>query len=140
MLYHYTPEQVRMLVRRAERQLEQAIEASSKEGDGAHVARGVQVAVHDTVVSLTRLFRDHVPGAAEVATRIARAYAKGADARAGSPRLACVREIAGLVSEGRERFLPEAPPPEQALDPARTPAPADPSKTNTAPPPRTCRA
>ena len=127
-----------MLVRRAERQLEQAIEASSKEGDGAHVARGVQVAVHDTVVSLTRLFRDHVPGAADVATRIARAYAKGADARAGSPRLACVREIAGLVSEGRERFLAE--PAEQAPDPARTLAPADPSKTNTAPPPRTCRA
>jgi hypothetical protein len=139
MLYHYTPEQVRMLVRRAERQLEQAIEASRKEGDGAHVARGVQVAVHDTVVGLTRLFRDHVPGAADVATRIARAYAKGADARAGSPRLACVREIAALVSDGRERFLTEAAPDEE-LNPARTLAPADPSKTNTAPPPRTCRA
>lgn len=106
MRYHYTPEQVLMLVRRAERQLEQAIEVSEREG-GTHVARGVQVAVHDTVVSLTRLFRDHVPGAAEVATRIARAYAKGADARAGAPVLACVRTIAELVREGRERYMPE---------------------------------
>lgn len=107
MRYHYTPEQVRMLVRRAELQLEQAIEVSEREGGGTHVARGVQVAVHDTVVSLTRLFRDHVPCAAEVATRIARAYAKGADARAGAPVLACVRTIAELVREGRERYMPE---------------------------------
>ena len=106
MGYHYTPEQVRMLVRRAERQLEQAIAVSEKEGGGTHVARAVQVAVHDTVVSLTRLFRDQVPGAAEVATRIARAYAKGADARAGAPVLGCVRTIAGLVREGRQRYLP----------------------------------
>lgn len=108
MLVHYTPEQVRMLVRRAERQLEQAIAVSEKAPGGTHVARGVQVAVHDTVVSVTRLFRDHVPGAAEVATRIARSYAKGADARAGAPLLSCVRTIAALVREGRERFLPEA--------------------------------
>ena len=105
MGYHYTPEQVRMLVQRAERQLEQAIAVSEQEG-GTHVARAVQAAVHDTVVSLTRLFRDQVPGAADVATRIARAYAKGADARAGAPVLACVRTIAGLVREGRERYLP----------------------------------
>jgi hypothetical protein len=105
MRYHYTPEQVRMLVHRAERQLEQAIEQSAKEGGGTHVARAVQVAVHDTVVSLIRLFRDQVPGAAEVATRIARTYAKGADARAGAPLLSCVRTIAGLVKEGRERYL-----------------------------------
>lgn len=108
MQYHYTPEQVRMLVQRAERQLEQAIAASERDGAGTHLARAVQVAVHDTVVSLTRLFREHVPGAAEVATRIARSYAKGADARAGAPTLACVRTIAGLVREGRERFLSEA--------------------------------
>ncbi|HEX8786266.1 MAG TPA: hypothetical protein VF793_08795 [Telluria sp.] len=108
MRYHYTPEQVRMLVRRAERQLGQAIEISEKEAGGTHVARAVQAAVHDTVVSLTRLFRDQVPGAAEVATRIARAYAKGADARAGAPTLVCVRKIAELVREGRERYLPEA--------------------------------
>lgn len=105
MLYHYTPEQVRMLIQRAERQLEQAIAASEKENGGTHVARGVQVAVHDTVVSLTRLFRDHVPGAAEVATRIARTYAKGTDARAGTPRLSCVRTIAELAREGRARHL-----------------------------------
>ena len=105
MRYHYTPEQVRMLVHRAELQLEQAIAASEKEGGGTHVACAVQVAVHDTVVSLTRLFRDHVPGAVEVATRIARTYAKGADARAGAPQLACVRAIAELVREGRERHL-----------------------------------
>lgn len=105
MRYHYTPEQVRMLVRRAERQLGQAVEVSEKEAGGTHVARAVQAAVHDTVVSLTRLFRDQVPGAAEVATRIARAYAKGADARVGVPTLDCVRMIAGLVKEGRERYL-----------------------------------
>lgn len=107
MQIHYTPEHVRMLVRRAERQLEQAIAASEKQG-GAHVARAEQVAVHDTVVSLTKLFRDQVPGAAEVATRIARAYAKGADARAGAPTLACVRAIGEIVREARARFLPEA--------------------------------
>lgn len=105
MRYDYTPEQVRMLVRRAERQLAQAIETSEREGGGTHVARAVQVAVHDTVVSVTKLFRDQVPGAAEVATRIARTYAKGADARAGAPQLACVRAIADLVRAGRERYL-----------------------------------
>ena len=110
MEHHYTPEQVRMLVRRAERQLEQAIEVSSREGAGTHVARAFQAAVHDTVVSLTKLFRDQVPGAAEAATRIARAYAKGADARAGAPTLACVRTLAALAHEARERHLPEAGP------------------------------
>jgi hypothetical protein len=107
MIHHYTVEHVRMLVRRGERELEQAIAASERDGDGVHVARTAQASVHEAVVSLTKLFRDQVPGAAEVAGSVARAYAKGADARAGAPRLDCVHVIVALVRAGRERFLPE---------------------------------
>jgi hypothetical protein len=107
MIHHYTSEQVRMLVRRGERELAGAIEASQRDGDGVHVALVAQASVHEAVVSLTKLFRDQVPGATEVATAIARAYAKGADARAGAPRRDCVHVIVALVREGRERYLPD---------------------------------
>jgi hypothetical protein len=57
------------------------------------------------VVSLIGLFRDQVPGAAGAATLIAREYAKGVDASSGAPTLACVRTIAAIVRDARERHL-----------------------------------
>lgn len=104
----YAPDHVRLLVRRGERQFEQAILYSEQEGEGTHVALPMQAAVHDTVAGLTKLFRDHVPGAADAAGGIARAYAKGVDARAGRLTVDCVRTLAALVRAARERYLPEA--------------------------------
>jgi len=72
-MHHYTIGQARMLVLRGERELKGTIEVSDRDGDGVHVSRTAQAAVHAAVVSLTMLFRDQVPGAAEVASGIARA-------------------------------------------------------------------
>lgn len=112
MLIHYTTGQLRMLVQRAENQFESTIAQSlAADPAGRHIARATHAAVHETVVSLIKLFREQVPGAAEVATRLARLYAKGADASAGAPTLDCLRAIATLTAEARERYLaPPAPP------------------------------
>lgn len=96
----YTPGQVAMLVGRAERQLEQIVADSVREtGNGRNIARGAQHMLHETVVTLIRLYREQVPGGAPVATRIARAYAKGADAHTGVPTLACVRSMLSIVRD-----------------------------------------
>lgn len=105
-----------MLIQRAETQFDLAITQSlAEDPDGRHVARALHAALHETVVGLIKLFRDQIPGAAAVATQLARMYAKGADAAAGAPTLDCVRAIARLTREARERYLP---------DPAASPAPA----------------
>jgi hypothetical protein len=96
-----------MLIQRAETQFEHTIAQSlSLDPAGKHIARGAHAAVHETVVSLIKLFRDQVPGAAEVATQLARMYAKGADAHVGVPTLECLRAIARVTREARERYLP----------------------------------
>lgn len=108
----YTPGQVAMLIGRAERQLEQIIADSVREaGNGRNIARGAQHMLHETVVTLIRLYREQVSEGAPVATRIARAYAKGADAQSGVPTLACVRTMLSIMREARA-LLEEAPQPQ----------------------------
>lgn len=108
----YTPGQVAMLIGRAERQLEQIVADSVREaGNGRNIARGAQHVLHETVVTLIRLYREQVPEGAPVATRIARAYAKGADAQSGVPTLACVRTILSIVRDARA-LLEEAAQPQ----------------------------
>ena len=92
-----TPSQIVMVALRGERQLEQAM---------ARLASGSQAApaiVHETIVSLIKLYRDQVPGTGDVATRIARAYARGADPSAGMPGLDSLRAICELAKEARTR-------------------------------------
>lgn len=105
MRYQFTPGQIRMLVDRSERQLAQIIDHSvQSEPEGRNIARSSHAALHETVVSLIRLFRDHVPDAAGVATQVAREYARGVDAQSGAPTLACVRAISAIVREARDRY------------------------------------
>jgi len=108
-----------MLIQRAETQFELTITQSlALDPGGRHVARALHASLHETVVGLIKLFRDQIPGAATVATQLARMYAKGADANAGAPTLDCVRAIAGVTREAREHYLPaEAPPPAPAPAP-----------------------
>jgi hypothetical protein len=106
MRIQYTPGQLRMLIQRAESQLDHTIaESLAADPTGRHIVRAAHAPVHDTVVGLIKLFRDQIPGAAEVATRLARMYAKGADATAGVPTLDCLRAILRLTREARERYL-----------------------------------
>ncbi len=120
----YTPGQVAMLIGRAERQLEQIIADSIREaGNGRNITRSAQHMLHETVVTLIRLYREQVPEGAPVATRIARAYAKGTDAQSGVPTLACVRTIMSIMRDSQELVEVEAdpaaaPPPEPRSDSA----------------------
>lgn len=99
--------QINMLLHRAERQLVQiAAQAVGADPLSQHIARASHAALHDTVVGLVTVFRDDVPGAAGVATRIARAYADGADAKAGVPTLACVHRIVEIVRQARGDGIP----------------------------------
>jgi hypothetical protein len=117
----FTPGQVAMLIDRAERQLDQILsdsvhqapsspQSSQRAGprSGPNIARGAHHALHETVVTLIRLYREQVPGGAPVATRIAREYAKGADARSGAPTLACVKTILSVVRGARALVEPPA--------------------------------
>jgi hypothetical protein len=100
-----------MLIQRAETQFDLTIAQSlAQDPGGRHIARAAHAPVHETVVSLIKLFREQIPGAAEVATKLARMYAKGADANAGVPTLDCLRAIARLTREARERYLPAPAP------------------------------
>lgn len=114
MRISYTPGQVAMLIARAERQLEQVVADSLHQNGGSrNIARSAHHALHETVVTLMRLFREQVPGGSAAATRIAREYAKGADAHSGAPTMACVRTILSVVKDARENILP-APEPVEA--------------------------
>jgi hypothetical protein len=109
MRIQYTPGQLRMLIQRAETQFDHTIAQSlAADPSGRHIVRVAHAAVHDTVVSLIKMFRDQIPGAAGVATQLARMYAKGADAAAGVPTLDCLRAIAQVTRQARERYLPAA--------------------------------
>lgn len=113
MRHQFNPGQLRMLIQRAENQFEHTITQSlTLDPAGRHVARAAHAPLHETVVGLIKLFREQIPGAAPVATQLARMYAKGADANAGVPTLDCVRAIARVTREARESYLPaDAPPP-----------------------------
>ena len=96
----FTPSQVAMLIERAERQLEQIVaDSMGATGQGRNIARTSHHTLHETVVTLIRVYREQVEGGAPVATRIARAYAKGSDAQSGAPTIACVRTIQSLVRD-----------------------------------------
>jgi len=122
----FTPGQVAMLIGRAERQLEQILADSqhnSGNGSGRNIARASHHMLHETVVTLIRLYREQVPGGGAAATRIARAYAKGADAQTGAPTLACVRTILSLMRDShallapaQPELPPEAPPPQRSAN------------------------
>ncbi|RZA29592.1 MAG: hypothetical protein EOP92_36790 [Lysobacteraceae bacterium] len=113
----FTPGQVAMLIGRAERQLEQIVADSIREaGNGRNISRGAQYTLHETVVTLIRLYREQVPQGAPVATRIARAYAKGTDAHSGVPTLACVRTILSVMRDAQQLL--------DVLQPVPEPAPA----------------
>jgi hypothetical protein len=120
----FTPSQVAMLIDRAERQLEQIVTdalgpapnghgagpgPSPSRNSGRNIARASHHTLHETVVTLIRLYREQVAGGAPVATRIAREYAKGADAQSGAPTLACVRTILAIVHGARAQLPPPAP-------------------------------
>jgi hypothetical protein len=94
-----------MLIERADRQLERIITDSAPAGI-RNIPKSSEAALYDTVVSLIRLFREHVPHAAGVATQISREYASGVDARSGAPTVACVRSIWLIVKGARQRYLP----------------------------------
>ena|SRR5438067_9778291 len=98
-----TPSQIMMVAIRGERLLEQAI--ASKRISQASLA-----IVHETIVSLIKLYRDQVKGTSEFATRIAREYARGVDPLAGAPRLDSLRSIYELAKEARARSLAAAGP------------------------------
>ncbi len=109
MRISYTSGQVAMLIGRAERQLEQVVADSiQQDGGSRNIARSAHHTLHETVVTLMRVFREQVPGGAAAATRIAREYAKGADARSGAPTMASVRTILSVVQEARTSYLAEA--------------------------------
>jgi hypothetical protein len=102
MRHEFTPGQIKMLVCRAEHQLEQI---AGHDANSKNIPRSSHLALHETVVSLIRLFRDHVPGASSVATLIAREYARGVDAKSDAPTLACVRAIGAIARQAREQYL-----------------------------------
>lgn len=124
MRISFTPGQVAMLIGRAERQLEQIVADSIREaGTGRNIARGAQHMLHETVVTLIRLYREQVQDGAPVATRIARAYAKGADAQSGVPTLACVRSMLAIIRDARG-LLAQQPETQQTVQqPAQQPRP-----------------
>jgi hypothetical protein len=100
---HFTPAQVRMMVGRAERQLEQ-IAASAAPGERS-IGAAWRFVFDDAVVSLIRVFREHIEGGAAVATQIAREYAQGADAGSRCATIDCLRRIQRIVQEARARHL-----------------------------------
>ena len=118
MRHQFTPGQLRMLIQRAETQFEHTITQSlALDPAGRHIARAAHAPLHETVVGLIKLFREQIPGAAPVATQLARMYAKGADANAGVPTLDCLRRIAELTREAREHYLPATAPADPAAEP-----------------------
>ena len=109
----FTPGQVAMLIGRAERQLDQIVaDSRNQAGAGRNIARSAHHALHETVVTLIRLYREQVPGGAPLATSIARAYAKGTDAQTGAPTVACVRTIQSLLEGAQQRTVAAAEPDE----------------------------
>jgi hypothetical protein len=106
----WTSEQLRAAVAAAERQLEGAIAATLAHDPSARTLIASSCPfVHEAVVGLVTLFRDQVAGAGEVATLIAREYAK-CDARCaggapGTPTVACIGRVLDLVRAARARHL-----------------------------------
>lgn len=91
----------------AERQLEHAIAATVEEDPlRKAIPETLRPAVHEAVVGLVTVFRDHAAGTADVATLIAREYAKCVERAPGTPSLACLRHVLSVVQRAREQYLP----------------------------------
>lgn len=103
MRKHFTPAQVRMMVRRAEQQLEQV--AGACVPAERSIGAAWRVIFDEAVVSLIRVFREHVEGAGAVATQIAREYGHGVDRESRRATVACLHRILHLVREARGRHL-----------------------------------
>jgi hypothetical protein len=94
-----------MLISRAERHLEEIIAGClAQKPPARNISKRSHPLAHETIVGVVTLFRDHVAGAASVATLIAREYAKGVDATAGVPTLTSIEKILGFVREANRRF------------------------------------
>lgn len=105
MSSHFTEPQIRMLISRAERQLEEIVAACLAQKPSANnISKLSHPIAHETIVGVVTLFRDHVAGTASVATLIAREYAKGVDATAGVPTVASIKKILRFVREANARF------------------------------------
>jgi hypothetical protein len=102
----WTIERLRKAVLDAEGQLEQAIAASLAEDPlRKAIPETLRLTVHEAVVSLVTVFRDHASGTAGVATLIAREYAKCVEQAPGTPSLACLRHVLSVVQRARVRYL-----------------------------------
>ena len=105
MSTHFTEPQIRMLISRAERQLEEIVAGClAQKPCATNISKHSHPVAHETIVSVVTLFRDHVPGSTNVATLIAREYAKGVDATAGVPTRASIEKILGIVREANARI------------------------------------
>jgi len=107
MRRQWTIERIRIAVLDAERQLEHAIAATLAEDPlRKAIPESLRPTVHDAVVGLVTVFRDHAHGMAEVASLIAREYAKCVERAPGTPSLACLRHVLAVVQRAREQYLP----------------------------------
>lgn len=102
----WTSERIRTAVVGAEQQLEQVISiAALQDPPRKTILEASYQVVHDAIVSLVTLFRDHVADAA-AATLIARAYAKCVAGIITLPKVACIRHLLEVVQAMREQHLP----------------------------------
>jgi len=102
----WTSERIRTAVVGAEQQLEQVISiAAMQDPPRKTIPEASYQVVHDAIVSLVTLFRDHVADAA-AATLIAREYAECVAGTITSPKVACIRHVLEVVRRARERHLP----------------------------------
>jgi len=102
----WTSERIRKAVAGAEHQLEQVISVSAMQDPPRKtIPEASYQVVHDAIVGLITVFRDHVADAA-AASLIAREYAKCIAGTLASPSVACIRHVLEVVRTVRERHLP----------------------------------
>jgi hypothetical protein len=102
----WTSERIRTAVVGAEQQLEQVISiAAMQDPPRKTILEASYQVVHDAIVSLVTLFRDHVADTA-AATLIAREYAKCVAGTITLPKVACIRHVLEVVQAMREQHLP----------------------------------
>jgi hypothetical protein len=101
----WTLERIRTAVVGAEQRLEQVISVSALEDPPRKtIPEASYQVVHEAIVSLVTLFRDHVADAA-AATLIAREYAKCLAGTITAPKVACIRHVLEVVRTMREQHL-----------------------------------
>jgi hypothetical protein len=106
MRRHWTLEKCRAFAVQMEQQLEQVIDtAHARDPLGKTILRESCAAVHEAVVSLITLYRDHVCGAKAVATLIAQVYAGCVAGTMETPTAACIQRVLGTARTAREQHL-----------------------------------